>query len=117
MAMGGLSFNENLFICWQEKRMSFSLYTRLHRRHEPKVDAWTRREMLKATIAASAGLLISTFPASAISFLGNDSKKRVGVIGGGFAGLACAHELKQAGYDVTVIEARDRVGGRVLSFN
>ncbi len=38
------------------------------------------------------------------------------VIGAGFAGLACAHELMAAGYDVTVIEARDRVGGRVLSF-
>ncbi len=97
--------------------MSLSLYTRLHRRHEPKVDAWTRREMLKATLAASAGLLLSNLPASALSILGNDSKKRVVVIGGGFAGLACAHELKTAGYDVTILEARPRVGGRVLSFN
>jgi monoamine oxidase len=41
---------------------------------------------------------------------------RVAVIGAGFSGLACAYELISAGYDVTVIEARDRVGGRVLSF-
>jgi monoamine oxidase len=31
--------------------------------------------------------------------------------------LACAFELKSAGYDVTILEARNRVGGRVLSFN
>ena len=38
------------------------------------------------------------------------------MIGAGFAGLACAHELRAAGYKVTVVEARNRVGGRVLSF-
>jgi len=37
------------------------------------------------------------------------------VIGAGLAGLACADELAFAGYDVTVVEARDRLGGRVLS--
>lgn len=46
---------------------------------------------------------------------GADGAKRVVVIGGGFSGLACAYELKSAGYDVTVVEARSRVGGRVLS--
>jgi len=38
-------------------------------------------------------------------------------VGAGFAGLACAHELKSAGYDVTVVEARKRLGGRVFSFS
>jgi monoamine oxidase len=37
------------------------------------------------------------------------------VIGAGFAGLAAALELHDAGMDVTVLEARDRVGGRVHS--
>ncbi len=37
------------------------------------------------------------------------------VIGAGFAGLACASELTASGVDVTVLEARDRVGGRVHS--
>ena len=40
---------------------------------------------------------------------------RVIVIGAGFAGLACADELLRLGHDVTVLEARDRVGGRVRS--
>ena len=40
---------------------------------------------------------------------------RVAVVGAGFAGLAAADELARAGADVRVIEARDRVGGRVHS--
>jgi monoamine oxidase len=41
--------------------------------------------------------------------------KRVVVIGAGFAGLAAADALRTGGAEVTVLEARDRVGGRVWS--
>ena len=34
------------------------------------------------------------------------------VLGAGIAGLVSAWELNEAGYDVTLVEARDRVGGR-----
>ena len=37
------------------------------------------------------------------------------VIGAGLAGLAAADELARGGLDVRVLEARDRVGGRVWS--
>lgn len=37
----------------------------------------------------------------------------VGIIGGGLAGLYSASLLSQQGFDVTVLEARDRVGGRI----
>jgi monoamine oxidase len=37
---------------------------------------------------------------------------KVIVLGAGVAGLSAAYELGKAGYDCTVLEARDRVGGR-----
>ena len=40
---------------------------------------------------------------------------RVIVVGAWFAGLAAAEALVRAGADVEVLEARDRVGGRVWS--
>ncbi|MVA76263.1 FAD-dependent oxidoreductase [Auraticoccus sp. F435] len=43
------------------------------------------------------------------------SAKKVVVVGGGPAGLASAYELQKAGYQVTVLEARHRVGGRTLT--
>ena len=61
------------------------------------------------------GLAHST-PAGAENFelpKGSGNGKSVVVLGAGIAGLVAAYELKQAGYSVTVLEARDRVGGRV----
>jgi monoamine oxidase len=43
---------------------------------------------------------------------GSGNGSSVVVLGAGLAGLASAYELRKAGYAVTVLEARDRVGGR-----
>jgi len=44
-----------------------------------------------------------------------DRIPHVGIIGAGIAGLRCADVLIQNGIRVTILEARDRVGGRVRS--
>ncbi len=74
--------------------------------------------MLKRTLAASGSMLLSC-RVNRFSAFGADvaSRKRVVVVGAGFAGLACAHELIAAGYRVALLEARNRFGGRVLSFD
>ncbi|MDE1145820.1 MAG: FAD-dependent oxidoreductase [Azospirillaceae bacterium] len=41
--------------------------------------------------------------------------RRVAVLGAGISGLVTAYELERAGFDVVVLEARDRVGGRTWS--
>ena len=87
-----------------------SLYARLHSRFGEPID---RREMIRRSLAAAAGLLISARGGAAGQRL---SGARVVIIGGGFAGLAAAYELSHAGADVTVLEARNRIGGRVVSF-
>ena len=43
----------------------------------------------------------------------DERKFHVGVIGAGFAGLRCAEVLIDHGVQVTVLEARNRLGGRV----
>lgn len=43
------------------------------------------------------------------------SPYHVAIIGGGLAGLYAAQALHASGIDTTVIEARDRLGGRILS--
>jgi monoamine oxidase len=72
--------------------------------------AISRRQALAAALAGAGGLLsLDLSRASAAA----RSLPRVIVVGAGFAGLACADELAAAGYDVTLVEARKRVGGRV----
>lgn len=94
--------------------MSVSFFARLAARHNP-VDPRQRRLFLKQSLATGAALL---FSGSGRAFARPAwGAKRVVVIGGGFSGLTCAYELKALGYDITVIEATNRVGGRVLSFN
>src|SRR5688572_3653291 len=91
-----------------------NLYSRLHRKFG-KPDGITRRDMIQRSLAAAAGVLMSERLGSGL--FAQQKGGRVIVIGAGFSGLAAAYELSRAGYDVTVAEARNRVGGRVISFS
>ena len=42
-------------------------------------------------------------------------RRKVIVIGAGISGLVAAYELTAAGHDVTILEARKRIGGRVFT--
>ena len=60
------------------------------------------------------GLAIPT-PAGAENFAlppSSGNGRSVVILGAGIAGLVSAYELSRAGYKVTVLEARDRIGGR-----
>lgn len=93
--------------------MSRSIFALLHARYGHKDGGVSRRQFLKAGALASAALLLSGPRAARASGEG----KRIIVVGAGFAGLACAYELMSVGYNVTIIEARRRVSGRVLTFS
>jgi monoamine oxidase len=92
--------------------MRRSLYARLRSRYGTPISSVTRREFLKGSVAAGTALLLSGAPAFA-----RPSGRKIVIIGAGLSGLTAAHELLASGYDVTVLEARDRVSGRVVSFD
>lgn len=93
--------------------MSLSFFRQLRAIADP--NGVSRRDVLFSTGAALGGLLLQNRLAAAPEPSEEPKGKRVLVIGAGFAGLACADELAFAGYRVTVVEARDRIGGRVKS--
>lgn len=93
----------------------------LHTGHEPAeaVQRWhearaSRRAFLQASSAAAAGVALGACAArkQAVRLL---SAEPVVVVGAGIAGLTAAWRLHQAGVPVRVLEAQDRVGGRMHS--
>ncbi|KAB5583441.1 hypothetical protein GE09DRAFT_302154 [Coniochaeta sp. 2T2.1] len=50
-------------------------------------------------------------------FVEASSAPHIGVIGAGISGLRCAALLIEAGFKVTILEARDRIGGRIWQSN
>ena len=75
----------------------------------------SRRSFLKRTGTITSLASIAPFSISSILSETSDDK-RIIVIGAGLAGLSCAYELDRAGYNVMLIEARSRAGGRVRTY-
>lgn len=94
--------------------MGRSLVGRIARRAGARPSALTRREFLLASLATGTSLMLADRRGSAIA---RSAVPRVVIIGAGFGGLSCAFQLKRAGVQVTVLEARPRLGGRVHSLH
>lgn len=82
----------------------------------------SRRSFIKTGVAATVtGLflgdatraLMPVQAAEAASLPQPTKKLDVLVVGAGISGLAAAHMLGKNGFTVTVLEARDRIGGRI----
>ena len=74
----------------------------------------SRREMLRLATWLGAQVSVGGLALKQAEAVAADSREAdVLVIGAGVAGLAAARNLTDAGNDVIVLEARDRIGGRV----
>lgn len=71
-----------------------------------------RRDFIRLGAASSAAAVaVSTIGCRTIPL--NRARETVVVIGGGIAGIAAARTLHDEGYEVSLIEARNRLGGRI----
>jgi monoamine oxidase len=72
----------------------------------------SRREFIKQSVLTAGSIALS---ASAFSNVSVVKKPKVIIIGAGFAGLAAAYYLQRKKIDFIIVEARNRISGRVFS--
>jgi len=79
-------------------------------------DFLTKTGKIAAAYPAMLALgMLKEAPAHAFALKGTGKGKHVIILGAGLAGLTAAYELNKLGYQCTIIEARNRAGGRCWS--
>jgi monoamine oxidase len=91
--------------------MPRSIFSRLRRRFGTPSSGAERREQIHALWTDVS----DRSEDYKVELTSESSKPHVLIVGAGFAGLCAGHHLAEQGWQVTVLEARDRVGGRVHS--
>lgn len=100
-----------------EQRNEFTAYRRQAKQRQSVVEQTqyggiSRRDFLKlsGSAAIAGGALWTTRGLKA-----HAADRRVLIVGAGTAGLTCAYRLQQAGLSPVIVEASNRVGGRMFS--
>lgn len=83
----------------------------------------TRRDFLSATTKLAGSTypammalgMLKNAPAHPFELSGTGNGKKIIILGAGLAGLCSAYELQKLGYQCTILEARERSGGRCWS--
>src|SRR5713101_1738925 len=81
-----------------------------------KARSLSRRQFLQSSALAAAGVSLlpgKSLNSALIDLRGPFAPKRVLILGAGLAGMVAGYELSQLGHNVTILEARNRPGGRV----
>jgi monoamine oxidase len=92
---------------------------RLRRSAERDEPTMSRRQFVAGTAAVAAVAAIDACaprrPTGAVTPRRDDGTAPVLIIGAGIAGLTAGYRLRQAGIPVRIIEAQNRIGGRMYS--
>ncbi|MEY3867286.1 MAG: hypothetical protein RLZZ338_1177 [Cyanobacteriota bacterium] len=76
----------------------------------------SRRHLLQGGLAMGSAIVAASYPRQPV-WAQTSARSSILIVGAGLAGLTAGYRLKQAGVQTDIIEATNRIGGRVRSLN